>query len=240
MARKALWPLTEFRVRLHPLTTDCDPAQPPLDAGRPAGGDRYGKADAAHRRRAVAQALCAGGIRPGPSFETDEELAAADLGTTTYHPVGTCRTGHGSEAVVTDRLKVRGLENLRVTDASVMPAVTSGNTDSPTIMIAEKRARPWRWKTRGGREPGSGPERVEREGHGLEGREGHRFVVPRRAGRRPRAALERKGLQRPRRGIDEAEMAHTLPRIDRALLFEIEFPRRGGKHFAHPVRRQVM
>ncbi|MCY4549056.1 MAG: GMC family oxidoreductase N-terminal domain-containing protein [Defluviicoccus sp.] len=81
-------------------------------------------------------------VLPGPERETDDDLAAAagDIGTTIFHPVGTCRMGPDAEAVVGDRLKLHGMENLRVIDASVMPAITSGNTNSPTIMIAEKGA----------------------------------------------------------------------------------------------------
>ena len=79
---------------------------------------------------------------PGPSVEDDVALrdAAARLGTTIFHPVGTARMGVASDpaAVVDERLRVRGIENLRVADASVMPSITSGNTNSPTIMIAEK------------------------------------------------------------------------------------------------------
>ena len=79
---------------------------------------------------------------PGPVVTTDEQLldSARDLGTTIFHPVGTCRMGNDSSAVVNDRLAVRGVSGLRVIDASVMPTITSGNTNAPTVMIAEKGA----------------------------------------------------------------------------------------------------
>jgi len=81
-------------------------------------------------------------FKPGPDFKTDLSLmsAAGDLGTTIFHPVGTCRMGHDELAVVDDRLRVRGIAGLRVIDASVMPRITSGNTNAPTTMIAEKGA----------------------------------------------------------------------------------------------------
>jgi choline dehydrogenase len=81
-------------------------------------------------------------FKPGPDYMDDESLASAagDIGTTIFHPVGTCKMGSDNMAVVDDRLRVRGIGGLRVIDASVMPTITSGNTNSPTIMIAEKGA----------------------------------------------------------------------------------------------------
>jgi len=83
--------------------------------------------------------------KPGAGAQTDGELlqAARDLGTTIFHPVGTAKMGVASDplAVVDAELRVRGIEGLRVADASVMPAIVSGNTNSPTMVIAEKAAR---------------------------------------------------------------------------------------------------
>src|SRR3546814_6886388 len=80
--------------------------------------------------------------KPGAEIDSDEALAVAagDIGTTIFHPVGTCRMGDDSGAVVDARLRVHGLAGLRIADASVMPTITSGNTNSPTLMIAEKAA----------------------------------------------------------------------------------------------------
>jgi choline dehydrogenase len=79
---------------------------------------------------------------PGAAFQSQEELvrAAGNIGTTIFHPVGTCKMGRDSDAsaVVDPQLRVRGIERLRVIDASVMPTITSGNTNSPTLMIAER------------------------------------------------------------------------------------------------------
>ena len=83
-------------------------------------------------------------VKPGVQFQSDEDLArlAGDIGTTIFHPVGTCRMGQAQDplAVVDSRLRVRGVAGLRVVDASVMPTITSGNTNSPTLMIAERAA----------------------------------------------------------------------------------------------------
>ena len=84
-------------------------------------------------------------IKPGPQYESDEQLAraAGDIASTIFHPVGTTRMGRADDpqAVVDPQLRVIGVRGLRVVDAGVMPLITSGNTNSPTLMIAEKAAR---------------------------------------------------------------------------------------------------
>ncbi|QLL15783.1 GMC family oxidoreductase [Pseudomonas chlororaphis] len=79
---------------------------------------------------------------PGAELRSEEQLheAAARIGTTIFHPVGTCRMGQGTDAVVDAELRVHGIPGLRIADASIMPYITSGNTCSPTLMIAEKAA----------------------------------------------------------------------------------------------------
>ena len=139
----------ESRGEVH--ITSADPAQAPRIAPRylATEGDRRVAADSLRlTRRIVAQPALAPfqprEVKPGLDYQTDDELArlAGDIGTTIFHPVGTCRMGRDGdpEAVLDARLRVRGVANLRVVDASVMPDITSGNTNSPTLMIAERAA----------------------------------------------------------------------------------------------------
>ena len=82
--------------------------------------------------------------KPGVQYQTDAELAkaAGDIGTTIFHPVGTCKMGRAEDpmAVLDSQLRVRGVHHLRVVDASAIPNITSGNTAAPTMMIAERVA----------------------------------------------------------------------------------------------------
>ena len=107
---------------------------PPTPCGSPAGSRRSPRSRATSRRSSS----------PGSSSRRDDELAkaAGDVGTTIFHPVGTCKMSPASDpgAVVDSRLHVHGIERLRVVDASIMPTITSGNTNSPTVMIAERGA----------------------------------------------------------------------------------------------------
>ncbi|MDH5797882.1 MAG: GMC family oxidoreductase N-terminal domain-containing protein, partial [Paracoccaceae bacterium] len=140
-----LRPESRGQVRI----TSRDPqAQPDI---RPnylsADKDRKVAADAIRlTRRIMAQGAMAKyrpeEFRPAGLPETDAELAkaAGDIGTTIFHPVGTVRMGADDAAPLTPELKMRGIDGLRVVDASVMPTITSGNTNSPVIMIAEKAA----------------------------------------------------------------------------------------------------
>lgn len=109
--------------------------------------DRHVAANALRLTRRIAAAPALAPYRPheilpGLAYQTEEELqdAAGNVGTTIFHPGGTCRMGTADDpgAVVDHRLRVRGVEGLRVVDASVMPVITSGNTNSPTLMIAER------------------------------------------------------------------------------------------------------
>ncbi|HEY9029565.1 MAG TPA: GMC family oxidoreductase N-terminal domain-containing protein [Burkholderiaceae bacterium] len=139
----------ESRGEVH--VTSADPAAAPSIAPRylSTEGDRRVAAESLRlTRRIVAQPALAAfkprEVKPGVQFQTDDELArlAGDIGTTIFHPVGTCRMGRDGDpqAVLDARLRVRGVAGLRVADASVMPTITSGNTNAPTLMIAERAA----------------------------------------------------------------------------------------------------
>ena len=79
---------------------------------------------------------------PGPGYKSDKEIlnAIRNMGSTVFHPVGTCRMGNDANAVLDSQLKVNGVKNLRVIDASAMPKITSANTNAPTYLIGEKGA----------------------------------------------------------------------------------------------------
>jgi choline dehydrogenase len=135
--------------RGHVRIRSGDPTAPPLI--RPGylatEGDRMVAADAIRltRRICAARAMARFApdeFRPGPAFQSDGELAlaAGEIGTTIFHPVGTCRMGGDPGAVVDERLRVHGIGGFRIADASIMPTITSGNTNAPVIMIAEKAA----------------------------------------------------------------------------------------------------
>jgi choline dehydrogenase len=138
-----LRPESRGAIRLKSADPAAAPAIRPNYLDDPA--DRLVAAQAIRlTRRIVAQPALAKyrpeEFRPGPQYQSDEELAkaAGDFSTTIFHPVGTAKMGRDPAAVVDDRLWAHGLEGLRIADASVMPTITSGNTNSPVVMIAEK------------------------------------------------------------------------------------------------------
>src|SRR5712664_2636132 len=127
-----------------------DPAEPPAI--------RFNFLSTAHDRAGVLAAIRKGRelmatsplkevtgeeIAPGAHLQTDDELLdwVKKNAETTYHPVGTCKMGSDPMAVVDDQLRVHGMQGLRVADASIMPTLTSGNTNAPSIMIGEKASR---------------------------------------------------------------------------------------------------
>lgn len=137
----------ESRGSIH--LRDADPRSKPVIAPHylSTEGDRRVAADSIRvTRRIMAGSALARyqpqELLPGPDVDDDEELAraAGNIGTTIFHPVGTCKMGRDDQAVVDDHLRVHGIRGLRVVDASIMPTITSGNTNSPTVMIAEKGA----------------------------------------------------------------------------------------------------
>lgn len=144
-------PTSRGTVRIRSPRPEDAPAIAPNYLSTPE--DRQVAADSLRvTRRIVAQPAMAKyrpvEFKPGTQYESDDDLArlAGDIATTIFHPVGTCRMGRADDdaAVVDSRLRVRGpggaIRGLRVVDASVMPTITSGNTNSPTLMIAEKAA----------------------------------------------------------------------------------------------------
>ncbi len=138
--------------RGHVRIRSADPAAPPMIQPNylSTDEDRHVAADAIRTARRIMQQPALAPYRPdeylpGPSVPNDDAAlakAAGDIGTTIFHPVATAKMGLPSDplAVVDERLRVIGLERLRVIDASVMPTITSGNTNAPTMMIAEKGA----------------------------------------------------------------------------------------------------
>jgi choline dehydrogenase len=137
--------------RGHVTLRSPDPAEAPAIAPRylSTDDDRRVAAEGLRlTRRIIAQPALApyrpNEIKPGVQFQSDAELAqlAGDIGTTIFHPVGTAKMGPAGDpqAVVDARLRVHGVAGLRVVDASVMPTITSGNTNAPTLMIAERGA----------------------------------------------------------------------------------------------------
>jgi choline dehydrogenase len=141
-------PTSRGHVRITGADAEAAPAIAPLYLATEE--DRRVAADSLRvTRRIVAQPALAPyqpeEFKPGPQYQSDEELArlAGDIASTIFHPVGTTKMGRADDdtAVVDSHLRVRGIAGLRVVDAGVMPTITSGNTNSPTLMIAEKAAR---------------------------------------------------------------------------------------------------
>ncbi|MDY7563831.1 GMC family oxidoreductase N-terminal domain-containing protein [Pseudomonas sp. RTC3] len=140
-----LRPLSRGTVEIRSALVDEPPSICPNYLSHEA--DLHVAADAIRLTRRIVAAPALASFQPveylpGANLQSEEQLrqAASSIGTTIFHPVGTCKMGQGSDAVVDERLRVRGISGLRVVDASIMPTIVSGNTCSPTLMIAEKAA----------------------------------------------------------------------------------------------------
>jgi choline dehydrogenase len=142
-----LRPTSRGSVHIHSI----DPEAPPVIAPNylSTDEDRKVAADAIRLTRKIVESrslkpYTPDEYKPGRQYQTDEELieAAGDIGTTIFHPVGTCKMGLDDDpmAVLDSQLRVRGIHHLRVVDASAMPFITSGNTAAPTMMIAQRAA----------------------------------------------------------------------------------------------------
>jgi choline dehydrogenase len=142
-----LRPTSRGSVHIHSI----DPEAPPLIAPNylSTDEDRKVAADSIRLTRKIMEGqvlkpYTPDEYKPGRQYQADEELikAAGDIGTTIFHPVGTCKMGRDDDpmAVLDSQLRVRGIHHLRVVDASAMPFITSGNTAAPTMMIAQRAA----------------------------------------------------------------------------------------------------
>jgi choline dehydrogenase len=142
-----LRPTSRGSVHIHSI----DPEAPPVIAPNylSTDVDRQVAADSLRLTRKIIECpalkpYAPDEYKPGKQYQTDEELikAAGDIGTTIFHPVGTCKMGRDDDpmAVLDSQLRVRGIHHLRVVDASAMPTITSGNTAAPTMMIAQRAA----------------------------------------------------------------------------------------------------
>jgi choline dehydrogenase len=140
-------PTSRGSVHIHSL----DPAAPPVISPNYLSTDEDRKVAIESLRltrkiveSAALQAYAPDEYKPGKQYQSDAELiqAAGDIGTTIFHPVGTCKMGRADDplAVLDSELRVRGVHHLRVVDASAMPTITSGNTAAPTMMIAQRVA----------------------------------------------------------------------------------------------------
>ena len=140
-----LRPTSRGHVRIKSADPRAHPAIRPNYLSTPE--DRRVAADAIRLTRRICGAKAMARFapeeyKPGAQITSDQDLAraAGDIGTTIFHPVGTCKMGPDPMSVVDERLRVHGIDGLRVVDASIMPTITSGNTNAPTMMIAEKGA----------------------------------------------------------------------------------------------------